>query len=79
MTDLQRAEWMQRIAAELKAVRAAKMDLLVNGKSVSIQGSHSYTKADLPVLQQMERDLVNEIRAFYQQGAVRKTEIPKYE
>lgn len=79
MTDLQRAEWMQRIAAELKAVRAAKMDLLVNGKSVSIQGSHSYTKADLPVLQQMERDLVNEIRAFYQQGTARKTEIPRYE
>lgn len=79
MTDLQRAAWMQRIAAELKAVRAAKMDLLVNGKSVSIQGSHSYTKADLPQLQQMERDLVNEIRAFRGVSCGRKTEVPRYE
>lgn len=79
MTDLQRAEWMQRIARDLQAVRAAKMDLVVNGKTVSIQGSHSYTKADLPVLQQLERDLVNEIHAYYQRGAKRRTEVPTYD
>lgn len=80
MDKLQREAWGARIAEDLRAIRAAKRDLIVNGKSVSIQGSHSYTKADLPELLRMEADLVNEIRAYNRQtGGGRRSEIPTYE
>ena len=79
MTSAEREAWRQRIAEDLRAIQAAKRDLIVNGKSVSIQGSHSYTKADLPDLLRMEADLVNEIRAFHRSGSGRRSEVPTYE
>jgi hypothetical protein len=79
MTSAEREKWRQRIAEDLRAVQAAKRDLIVNGKTVSIQGSHSYTKADLPELLKMEADLVNEIRAFNRSGSGRRSEIPTYD
>lgn len=63
---------------QLTEVREAKRDLINNGQSVSLQGSHSYTKVRLAELNQEESRLIRLIAAACGMSS-RKSEVPRYE
>lgn len=64
--------------AELAVVNEQIKELLANGQSVSVQGSHSYTKVRLAELK-VERTRLLRLIAYASGMSSRKTEVPRYE
>lgn len=70
--------YIDQLKTEIQAVREARQDLLANGQTVSIQGSHSYTKVRLAELNAEEARLTRLLAAALG-CATRKSEVPRYE